>query len=167
MGINALQGEIDAQVKRAELLRMAVAPGVGVDMLVSRASFEAEKSIIRQIAEGKDSLPPVSPTFVPGDHSGPGVARAAPELTPGQRQAVELVLTTRDRFVSIQGYAGVGKTTQFRAVLAGINALPVAQQPRVIGLAPTHRAVGEMQSVRYPMRRYLRRWISALLRLSP
>ncbi|MEN3262552.1 conjugative transfer relaxase/helicase TraI [Sodalis endosymbiont of Spalangia cameroni] len=146
VGINALQGEIDAQVKRGELLRMAVAPGVGVDMLVSRASFEAEKSIIRRIAEGKDSLPPVSPTFVPGDNSGPGVARAAPELTPGQRQAVELVLTTRDRFVSIQGYAGVGKTTQFRAVLAGIHALPVAQQPRVIGLAPTHRAVGEMQS---------------------
>lgn len=146
VGINALQGEIDAQVKRGELLSIAVAPGVGVDMLVSRASFEAEKSIIRRIAEGKDSLPPVTSTFVPGDNSGPGVARAAPELTPGQRQAVELVLTTRDRFVSIQGYAGVGKTTQFRAVLAGIHALPVAQQPRVIGLAPTHRAVGEMQS---------------------
>lgn len=115
-------------------------------MLVSRASFEAEKSIIRRIAEGKNSLPHVSPTFVPGDNSGPGVARAAPELTPGQRQAVELVLTTRDRFVSIQGYAGVGKTAQFQAVLAGINALPVAQQPRVIWLAPTHRALGKMQS---------------------
>ncbi|WP_243466339.1 AAA family ATPase [Sodalis glossinidius] len=76
----------------------------------------------------------------------PAVLNDAPELTPGQRQAVELVLTTRDRFVSIQGYVGVGKTTQFQAVLAGINALPVVQQPRVIGLAPTNRAVGEMQS---------------------
>ncbi len=68
-------------------------------------------------------------------------------LTAGQQAGSRLILESPDRFVGIQGYAGVGKTTQFKAVLAAINTLPDAQRPEVIGLAPTHRAVGEMASV--------------------
>ncbi|HFS7436058.1 TPA: conjugative transfer relaxase/helicase TraI domain-containing protein, partial [Escherichia coli] len=45
-----------------------------------------------------------------------------------------------------QGYAGVGKTTQFRAVMSAVNMLPASERPRVVGLGPTHRAVGEMRS---------------------
>ncbi|EOT2411368.1 conjugative transfer relaxase/helicase TraI domain-containing protein, partial [Escherichia coli] len=45
-----------------------------------------------------------------------------------------------------QGYAGVGKTTQFRAVMSAVNMLPESERPRVVGLGPTHRAVGEMRS---------------------
>jgi ATP-dependent exoDNAse (exonuclease V) alpha subunit len=37
-------------------------------------------------------------------------------LTQGQRQAVELVLSTTDRVVGIQGYAGTGKTTALSAI---------------------------------------------------
>ncbi len=44
------------------------------------------------------------------------------------------------------GYAGVGKTTQFRAVMSAVNMLPASERPRVVGLGPTHRAVGEMRS---------------------
>ncbi len=40
---------------------------------------------------------------------------------------------------------GWGKP-QFRAVMSAISLLPEETRPRVIGLAPTHRAVGEMQS---------------------
>ncbi|MBB2426678.1 AAA family ATPase, partial [Escherichia sp. 11.1597] len=47
----------------------------------------------------------------------------------------------------IQGYAGVGKTTQFRSVLAALDTLPEGLRPDVVGLAPTHRAVSEMQGV--------------------
>ncbi|HHN7244412.1 TPA: conjugative transfer relaxase/helicase TraI domain-containing protein, partial [Escherichia coli] len=43
-------------------------------------------------------------------------------------------------------YAGVGKTTQFRAVMSAVNMLPESERPRVVGLGPTHRAVGEMRS---------------------
>ncbi|WP_415783529.1 hypothetical protein, partial [Klebsiella pneumoniae] len=42
-----------------------------------------------------------------------------------------------DRFTVVQGYAGVGKTTQFRAVMSAISLLPEETRPRVIGLAPT------------------------------
>lgn len=143
VSMEAIQTEIEAQVKRGELLKVDVAPGVGADLLVSRASFEAEKSIIRLIAEGKDSLPPLLSNVNTHNEE----KKTEPQgLTHGQQQAVELVFTTTDRFVAIQGYAGVGKTTQFKAVLAGIEQLPESERPRVVGLAPTHRAVGEMQA---------------------
>ncbi|MEQ5075594.1 AAA family ATPase [Providencia alcalifaciens] len=58
-----------------------------------------------------------------------------------------MILTTCDQFVGIQGYAGVGETTQLQAVLKALDTLPAAQRPEVIGLAPTHRAVGEMAAV--------------------
>ncbi len=149
VSMEAIQTEIEAQVKRGELLKVDVAPGVGADLLVSRASFEAEKSIIRLIADGKDSLPPlVTTSSKTHNEDGPGQreGKVTPYLTQGQRQAVDLILNTTDRFVAIQGYAGVGKTTQFKAVLAGIAQLPESERPRVVGLAPTHRAVGEMQA---------------------
>ncbi|MGQ6146139.1 conjugative transfer relaxase/helicase TraI [Serratia sp. IR-2025] len=149
VSMEAIQREIEAQVKRGELLKVDVAPGVGADLLVSRASFEAEKSIIRLIADGKDSLPPlVTTSSKTHNEDGPGQreGKVAPYLTQGQRQAVDLILNTTDRFVAIQGYAGVGKTTQFKAVLDGIAQLPESERPRVVGLAPTHRAVGELQA---------------------
>jgi hypothetical protein len=68
------------------------------------------------------------------------------DLTAGQRAATRMILESTDRFTVVQGYAAVGKTTQFRAVMSAISLLPEETRPRVIGLAPTHRAVGEMQS---------------------
>ncbi len=38
-------------------------------------------------------------------------------LTDGQRNATRMILESPDRFTLVQGYAGVGKTTQFRAVM--------------------------------------------------
>ncbi|EEQ8256308.1 AAA family ATPase [Escherichia coli] len=67
-------------------------------------------------------------------------------LTSGQRAATRMILETSDRFTVVQGYAGVGKTTQFRAVMSAVNMLPENERPRVVGLGPTHRAVGEMRS---------------------
>ncbi|WP_279465814.1 AAA family ATPase, partial [Escherichia coli] len=61
-------------------------------------------------------------------------------LTSGQRAATRMILETSDRFTVVQGYAGVGKTTQFRAVMSAVNMLPASERPRVVGLGPTHRA---------------------------
>jgi conjugative transfer relaxase protein TraI len=141
VSIDSIQKEIDAQVKRGELLKVDAAHGVGADLLVSRASFEAEKSIIRLIADGKDSMPALMSGSARNQ-----LASSQSSLTQGQKESVDLILGTTDRFVAIQGYAGVGKTTQFKAVLEGIAQLPESERPRVVGLAPTHRAVGEMQA---------------------
>ncbi|MEN4669018.1 conjugative transfer relaxase/helicase TraI domain-containing protein [Pantoea agglomerans] len=68
-------------------------------------------------------------------------------LTVGQRDASALILQSADRFTAVQGYAGVGKTTQFNAVKTAIDTLPETVRPIVIGLGPTHRAVKEMRSI--------------------
>ncbi len=49
------QWEINAQIKRGDLLYVDVAKGYGTGLLVSRASYEAEKSILRHILEGRRS----------------------------------------------------------------------------------------------------------------
>ncbi|HFP1757944.1 TPA: MobF family relaxase [Escherichia coli] len=132
-----LGGEINAQIKRGDLLYVDVAKGYGTGLLVSRASYETEKSILRHILEGKEAVTPLMER-VPGE--------LMEKLTSGQRAATRMILETSDRFTVVQGYAGVGKTTQFRAVMSAVNMLPESERPRVVGLGPTHRAVGEMRS---------------------
>lgn len=136
-GFADLGREIDAQIKRGDLLHVDVAKGYGTDLLISRASYEAEKSILHHILEGKEAVTPLMER-VPGE--------LMETLTSGQRAATRMILETKDRFTVVQGYAGVGKTTQFRAVMSAVNILPEGERPRVVGLGPTHRAVGEMRS---------------------
>ncbi|HCQ2882624.1 TPA: AAA family ATPase, partial [Escherichia coli] len=122
-----LGGEINAQIKRGDLLYVDVAKGYGTGLLVSRASYEAEKSILRHILEGKEAVTPLMER-VPGE--------LMEKLTSGQRAATRMILETSDRFTVVQGYAGVGKTTQFRAVMSAVNMLPESERPRVVGLGP-------------------------------
>ncbi|WP_237764277.1 AAA family ATPase [Enterobacter hormaechei] len=68
-------------------------------------------------------------------------------LTDGQKKATTLVLGTTDQFIGIQGYAGVGKTTQLKAVISALETIPADVRPVMTGLAPTHQAVKEMSDV--------------------
>lgn len=123
-------------VQRGEVLAV---PGDGSGTrYVPADTWQQEKAIIRTLAEGKGTQSPLMQGVSDSHLHG---------LTAGQQAASRLILESTDRFVAIQGYAGVGKTTQFRSVLAALNTLPEGQRPEVVGLAPTHRAVSEMQSV--------------------
>lgn len=138
MGINpvakipSIQAEIDRQLQDGELIRL------NAGLVVPKSTFETEKAILRHIAQGKDSVTPLMMS-VP--------ERYLTGLTAGQQAAICMVLKSTDRFTAVQGYAGVGKTTQFKAMLAAMETLPKNQRPEVIGLAPTHRAVEEMKHV--------------------
>lgn len=57
-------------------------------------------------------------------------------LNEGQERAAEKLLTSNDRYVGVQGSAGVGKTTMFKVV----NEIAAAQGVEIYGLAPTHDA---------------------------
>ncbi|RUQ96664.1 conjugative transfer relaxase/helicase TraI [Legionella septentrionalis] len=61
-------------------------------------------------------------------------------LTHGQKSAVSLVLGTRDRFVSVQGLAGVGKTTMMQVLQQKAE----ASGYHVVGLAPMHTSKEEL-----------------------
>ena len=58
-------------------------------------------------------------------------------LTDGQKQAVKLILSAKDRVVGVQGYAGTGKTT----MLNRARTLAEKNGYRMIGLAPSASAV--------------------------
>lgn len=136
--VSQVGAEIDRQIKDGALIRLSPVAGAGSGLIVPRVTYEMEKSIIRTVAEGKNAVAPLMDTVPDKYLSG---------LTGGQQAATKLILESPDRFVAIQGYAGTGKTTQFEAVMAALDSLPESQRPEVIGLAPTHRAVHEMQSV--------------------
>lgn len=133
--LGALRAEVARQVKEGDLIPVKVGGGGG---FVGRATWEMEKTIIREIDAGKNTQTPLMAAIEPVLLNG---------LTAGQKAATTLILQSPDRFTAVQGYAGVGKTTQFRAVKAAIDTLPESERPLVIGLAPTHRAVKEMRDV--------------------
>ena len=58
-------------------------------------------------------------------------------LTGGQKQAVTAILSSKDRIVGVQGYAGTGKT----AMLNRARALAEKSGYRMLGLAPSASAV--------------------------
>lgn len=131
-----VRAEIARQVDSGALIKLDSVAGAGNRVLVPRVVYEMEKAIIRHIAEGKDAVQPLM-ALTP--------ASVLAGLTAGQREATRTVLENTDRFMAIQGYAGVGKTTQFRAVMGALNTLSESVRPQVIGLGPTHRAVHEMR----------------------
>ncbi|WP_024548197.1 conjugative transfer relaxase/helicase TraI [Siccibacter turicensis] len=131
----AVGREVSAMVKNGDLITV---PNRGEPLLVSRATWEMEKAILRTIEAGKDTQEPLMEQVDPKLLNG---------LTSGQKQSAMLVLGSRDQFTGIQGYAGVGKTTQVGAVKAAIETLPADVRPELRGLAPTHQAVKELKDV--------------------
>ena len=63
-------------------------------------------------------------------------------LTAGQKQAVKLILSEKDRTVGVQGYAGVGKTR----MLDRARTLAAKRGWRVLGLAPSASAVRTLEA---------------------
>ncbi|BEM90551.1 conjugal transfer protein TraI (plasmid) [Serratia marcescens] len=144
-------GELARLERRGDIIALSTVQGRG-DTYIRRESWEQEKTLLRHIAEGKNSLPPLVDikdvrkeiNIDPSQREG-GEPR---NLTQGQRLGAEMILTSKDRFVTIQGYAGVGKTTQFKVVAAALAGLD--NPPKVVGLAPTHRAVSELTAAGIP-----------------
>ncbi len=64
-------------------------------------------------------------------------------LSEGQQDSVRMSLVSTDRFVGIQGYAGTGKTF----MLDKLSSMAEREGYEVVALAPTNKAVKEVQSV--------------------
>jgi conjugative relaxase-like TrwC/TraI family protein len=79
-----------------------------------------------------------------------------PHLSLSQRQAVDTVLTSRDRMMALEGVAGAGKTTS----LAAVREAAMGAGYEVEGLAPTSRAtqkLGEAGMTTETLQRHLTR----------
>ena len=110
----------------------------------TKETYETEKEILSQVTLGKDKVTPLV------DEKNIDAVWDNTKLSKGQKEGVSLILSTKDRFVGIQGLAGVGKSTmldQAQQISKMEQALNTNnQQIKFMGLAPTHQAVDELQA---------------------
>ncbi|MGK0707123.1 AAA family ATPase, partial [Yokenella regensburgei] len=95
-----IEKEADRQIRSGALLSVPVSPGNGLQLLVSRQSYKAEKSIIRHVLEGKEAVTPLMDKVPDEQLAG---------LTYWKKNSTLMILESPDRFTLVQGYAGVGK----------------------------------------------------------
>ncbi|MYH50407.1 MAG: conjugative relaxase, partial [Gammaproteobacteria bacterium] len=112
--------------------RLHPAPALkGGDGLTTEEALADERETIGLMRDGQDRGRAVMRTWMVQAHLHKG------PLTQGQREAVKLILSARDRVVGVQGYAGTGKTTM-------LNRARVLLEKRgfeIKGLAPSASAV--------------------------
>lgn len=107
----------------------------------TREALEVEKSILKEMKKGvgKSSGLVTSTSFK-------NIMQNT-NLTPSQYAACELIATTKDRFVLIQGYAGTGKSTSLQTLKREIIDTSQSRGESLVikTLAPSHRAVTELR----------------------
>ncbi|MEX6281294.1 hypothetical protein [Providencia hangzhouensis] len=92
----------DRLVAQKAIIPVTSGKGAAQQHYVTASTWEMEKQILTTILAGKGTQTPLMESVPDAVLEG---------LTEGQKAATTLILTTRDQFVGIQGYAGVGKTT--------------------------------------------------------
>ncbi|MEZ8862535.1 conjugative transfer relaxase/helicase TraI [Vibrio sp. 10N.247.311.51] len=109
----------------------------------TKAALDTEKHILTNIERGKAQHQPyATPTQIEA------YLNDQTRLTPGQKDSITLISTTQDSIVAIQGLAGTGKSTMLESNIDLIEHTSQVGQNKptqIIGLAPTHAAVSELQ----------------------
>ena len=131
-------GEAEAAVERMErvgTLHAARTPVLG-DALTTDKAIIDETETIALMERGQGRSKPVMRKWIaaPLLHNG--------RLTQGQKEAVTMILSSKDRVVGVQGYAGTGKT----AMLDRGRSLAVKSGWRMVGLAPSASAAATLGS---------------------
>ena len=131
-------GEAEGAVERLEkagTLHAARTPVLG-DALTTDKALIDETETIALMERGQGRSKPVMRRWIaiPLLHNG--------RLTEGQKDAVTMILSSRDRVVGVQGYAGTGKT----AMLDRARTLAERSGYRMIGLAPSASATATLES---------------------
>jgi ATP-dependent exoDNAse (exonuclease V) alpha subunit len=115
------------------------APGQKHDtgrQFTTREAIAEELATIKHMQQGQSTVEPIMREENAADH-----ARTREFLNPAQQNAIEEVLTSRDRIHGLQGLAGSGKTTALEAIREGAERNGYA----VEGFAPTSRAAGQLR----------------------
>ena len=114
-----------ADLQRDRHLLPAIRRGVGAAWTTARA-VRAEREVLARMKAGIGAVKPLAAHAVPEE--------ALAGLSDGQREAVGLILGSRDRVVGVQGHAGSGKTVMLRRAVSCLGGRPV------LGLAPSASA---------------------------
>lgn len=104
--------------------------------LTTKEALSQELQTIKYMQEGKGKLDPITSTRKINEYT------QNTELNKGQVDAIKAILTTKDRVVGVQGYAGTGKTYMMW------HAKEIARQNgyELIGMAPSASAARTLQN---------------------
>lgn len=105
--------------------------------LTTRNTYLTEKSCLEFMQNGQQSLN----SIIAKDTPILDAIRQHERLTTGQKEAIELILTTQDRVVGVQGVAGSGKTTMLKEV----KRLGEDAGYQILGLSNTASASNRMK----------------------
>ena len=119
-----------AALEKAGTLHAVNIPGAEDSLATAKTVAEERETVASMHAGQGRGKAPMRSWMVQGHlNKGP--------LTTGQKDAVKLILSSDDRTVGVQGYAGSGKTT----MLDRARVLAAKKGYRMIGLAPSASAV--------------------------
>ena len=124
-----------ARLEKTGVLHAADLPGVK-DMLTTEKAVAEERETIALVETGRGRGAPAM-----RGHAVDKALRNGP-LTHGQREAVKLILSEKDRVVGVQGYAGTGKTKMLKRA----RALLEKHGYDVKGLAPSASAARTLEA---------------------
>ena len=126
-------GEVEREVaalEKAGALHAVDIPGAEESLATAKTVAEERETIASMRAGAGRGQAAMRSWMVQGHlNKGP--------LTAGQKEAVKLILSAKDRTVGVQGYAGTGKTT----MLNRARVLAAKKGYRMAGLAPSASAV--------------------------
>lgn len=111
--------------------------GTHQNLVTSRESLEREKRILSFEKTGRGAVEPVMNPLQAENALKAIQEKEGLILNNEQKAAARMILTTNNRYVGINGYAGVGKTTMLKPAVEILKESGI----KVIGLGPQHSAV--------------------------
>ncbi len=124
-----------AALEKAGTLHAARLPGMDGLLTTDRALADERETIaLMEAGQGRGAVPMRGRAVDKALRNGP--------LTHGQKEAVRLILSDKDRTVGVQGFAGTGKTTMLRRA----RALMEKKGYEVRGLAPSASAARTLEA---------------------
>jgi conjugative relaxase-like TrwC/TraI family protein len=125
-----IEKQITRLIKQGRLLRGSIGGYTTKNLL------DKELAIIEIMKSGKQKHRPIITNSI-DQYLDPKL-----NLNDGQKAAANLILTTKDRVIGIQGFAGVGKTHMLKTV----NNIASKQGYELLGLAPTGSATRNLNN---------------------
>jgi len=148
--IDTIEAGIDAAHKAGDLVIHTNHQNTAETFYTTKEQIAAERSIQGIFDQTRDQKPLEPRAFKVRQHLARPHSINGRDITLNETQqsAMLHVLTTEDKYIGVQGLAGVGKTTALGVAVKTLNDLnkynPFLKAPKVVGMAPTIAAASEL-----------------------
>lgn len=136
--INDINKKIVHLINKEDQLLIAKKRGL-TNYYTTKSALDSELQILSIMKSGQNKFKPVITVINDLTVKYQDLVK---NLNDGQTKAVELILTTKDQFTGIQGYAGAGKTF----MLNSANQISKKEGKTLMGLAPTGVATKNLEN---------------------